>query len=504
MRIEAKLLPKMYMYLLFLAAVFYGSKSVYAENGTFWHVTDIHVDKNYSRTGNKKHFCWETAGQQSNGDLGRFGNFFCDTPEILLTVTVNSMSEIEPHPDFIIWTGDNLPHVWDPHPNWTEIYEGLEEITTLLKNAFPGVAIYPSIGNHDSFPPNILIPQNINDSMYADYLMKGRWKDVIPESSWPTFLRGGYYSATIMPGLQLISLNTILWYETNRNVTHMTDPADQFEWLENVLKNASSIKEKVYIIGHIPPGFYNKVALPLSSHKPFMYHPRFLTKYLSVTEKYSDTIAGQFFGHLHLDTFQLFQYNTGVTHSSSLLASSVTPWHSPALNGLSLPVNPSIRLMHFEKSNGSLIDYDQHFLNLTKANKKPDVVPSYELLYSFTEAYGVPDVSTASLYKVYEKLKSDDTMFSLFNHYMTAGQDSVPCGNQCKTAELCAIICTSLEEYFPCMQPSGGIVITSHTTLYVILGVLVVLLVVTSLVAFYRLRKKGSRSQRQYEQFNEF
>lgn len=493
----------MYKY-LFLAAIIFGSKAVHADNGTFWHVTDIHVDQNYSSTGDPNFFCHLTSEQQS-GDIGRYGNFLCDSPEILVNLTVESMKRIEPNPDFIIWTGDNLPHVWEPEdPGWNSIFEALAILTDLLTSEFPNVPIYPSIGNHDSYPPNILVPQLINDSMYHDYLDKGGWSNIIPNSSWPTFLKGGYYSTKIKAGLQLISLNTILWYEPNDNVTNLIDPADQFQWLENVLKEATDAQEKVYIIGHVPPGFYNRASFPLGHHKPYMYHPQFLKKYLDVTGKYYNTIAGQFFGHLHLDTFQLFQYDSGVTHSSSLLASSVTPWHSPSLDGLSLPVNPSIRLMHFERNNGSLMDYDQYYLNLTKANTGPEEEPSYEHLYSFVEAYGVPDVSTESLYKVYEQLKSDDKVFNRFIHYMTAGEDSTLCKDHCKSAQLCAMICTSMEEYLPCMQPSSGGDITSHTTLYAIMGTLIAVLVVISLVAFYRLKKRGSRSQRQYEQFSEF
>lgn len=56
---------------------------------------------------------------------------------------------------------------------------------------------------------------------------------------------GGFYSQLVKPGLRVVSLNTILYYGPNKVSSNMTDPAGQFEWLENTLEKAAQSLEKV-------------------------------------------------------------------------------------------------------------------------------------------------------------------------------------------------------------------------------------------------------------------
>lgn len=61
---------------------------------------------------------------------------------------------------------------------------------------------------------------------------------------------GGFYTQTVQPSislppLRIISLNTILYYSPNNATLNMTDPANQLEWLEQVLEMALHNKEKV-------------------------------------------------------------------------------------------------------------------------------------------------------------------------------------------------------------------------------------------------------------------
>ncbi|GBN85430.1 hypothetical protein AVEN_172587-1 [Araneus ventricosus] len=77
------------------------------DSGSFWHITDIHVDHNYSRFGNKENLCHEegTPNGINKTDNGLYGNILCDTPWLLLNLTVASMYSIRKSVDFIIWTG---------------------------------------------------------------------------------------------------------------------------------------------------------------------------------------------------------------------------------------------------------------------------------------------------------------------------------------------------------------------------------------------------------------
>jgi sphingomyelin phosphodiesterase len=55
--------------------------------------------------------------------------------------------------DYIIWTGDLVPHdIWNQtkEENLKIIKENIKQMT----EKFPGVPIFPSLGNHESAPVN--------------------------------------------------------------------------------------------------------------------------------------------------------------------------------------------------------------------------------------------------------------------------------------------------------------------------------------------------------------
>lgn len=61
---------------------------------------------------------------------------------------------------------------------------------------------------------------------------------------------GGFYtqlfeSNSSSQPLRIISLNTNLYYSPNSVTVNITDPADQFAWLEEILETSSQKKEKV-------------------------------------------------------------------------------------------------------------------------------------------------------------------------------------------------------------------------------------------------------------------
>ena len=82
--------------------------------GYFWHVTDFHLDKNYSMTvkqksSGKEYFlgdyayeiCWGKAG-------GKYGDYNCDASEELVKSAVDfvkAKSESLQNVSFILWTG---------------------------------------------------------------------------------------------------------------------------------------------------------------------------------------------------------------------------------------------------------------------------------------------------------------------------------------------------------------------------------------------------------------
>lgn len=120
------------------------------------------------------------------------------------------------------------------------------------------------------------------------------WRNWLPASTSKTVRRGAYYSVAIRPGFRIISLNMNVCYNFNFwLVQNSMDPMWQLQWLINELQKAETAREKVHIIGHIPPG--SDDCFKIWSHN-----------YYKIVTRYENTIMAQFFGHTHHDEIQLF------------------------------------------------------------------------------------------------------------------------------------------------------------------------------------------------------
>lgn len=59
------------------------------------------------------------------------------------------------------------------------------------------------------------------------------------------FFTGGYYTVKTTSGIRILALNTNLYYTSDKVTAGLTDPADQFSWMENVLASSNASNEKV-------------------------------------------------------------------------------------------------------------------------------------------------------------------------------------------------------------------------------------------------------------------
>jgi sphingomyelin phosphodiesterase acid-like 3 len=69
-------------------------------------------------------------------------------------------------------------------------------------------------------------------------------------------------------------------------------------------------KLQVYIVGHIPPGSDERqFGIIPNGHTTFSEKNNL--RYLRLIRKYSSIIQGQFFGHLHSDSFRIVYNDNG-------------------------------------------------------------------------------------------------------------------------------------------------------------------------------------------------
>lgn len=139
--------------------------------------------------------------------------------------------------------------------------------------------------------------------------------------------------------------------------------------MESVLRSAEKAGEYVFIIGHIPPGDYG-------------YLSQCAKRYNALIDRFSYIIKGQFFGHSHFDEFRVVHEYFNYTNIAGIIytAPSVTTYSNRM---------PSFRVYEVKSSNNDLIDYTQFYLNITKANLKPDETPQWEIQYTATKDFRI-------------------------------------------------------------------------------------------------------------------
>ncbi|KAK6990563.1 acid sphingomyelinase-like phosphodiesterase 3b [Biomphalaria glabrata] len=380
---------------------------VYGDIGYFWHVTDFHYDHTY----------WTSQLSCNNPvpNPGKYGDYWCDSPWTLVQDSVNSMANIRRQVDFVLWTGDNVAHISDSHMSLDINLSVLENITSALKNSFPGIPFYPSLGNHDYYPSDQAGERILFYSRVSDL-----WQDWIKDPvQIELFKKGGYYTKLINPKLRILALNTVLYLSEDKLTANMSDPAGQFQWIDSVLNASRAANEKVIITGHVSPTFLVPTLLD-------WFHPRFHQPYVDLMTKYSDIIVAHHYGHDHSDSFKILQRSDGSGASPVFTAPSITPWRYKIPTETGAPHNPGIRLVEYDRETGRHLNYHQYYINLTDSNTSG--VTRWTELYDFVKTYNVSDMSVASLRKIYNVMQNAGTKPMLhICSYMYVTDESQPC-----------------------------------------------------------------------------
>ncbi|KNC34276.1 hypothetical protein FF38_05942 [Lucilia cuprina] len=254
------------------------------------------------------------------------------------------------------------------------------------------------------------------------------------------------------------------------------DTEKQWIWLEDVLSKSKANKETVYIVGHIPPGSDERhIGLQQNGHTTFTESNN--KRYLELVRKYSSIIQGQFFGHLHSDSFRIIYDDKGKPVSWMMISPSVTPRKMSVGSN-----NPAMRLYKFDTDSGQVLDYTQYYMDLQLANTlgEPNWLPEYNL----THYYALSDISAISLHNFVDRFTSNDgSWFAKYYRANTVRHQNENCEGVCMLNHYCAITRVDYKEFRQCLEKeqsalrSGGN--KSHTVNGKILIILSMMLTIT-------------------------
>lgn len=387
--------------------------------GSFWHLTDIHMDAEYASC--------------AAPNASQWGSYACDSPQALLRGALGFMKGVQPRPEFVVCTGDDPPHASWSTTTRTWVFEAVDNVTEAVAEAFEGVPVFPSLGNHASWPHD---QQRPSGPMFNHTAWLWETLYAIPPE---TVRLGGYYAAEVptVPGLVVVSLNTVLWYTANNATEADEDPAGQIAWLNKTLAAAEAGGRRALLVAHVPPGVDERSGLP-------HLRARFNRAYVSLLRRYASTVAAQLAGHEHSDSFRV---------GGPLLAPSLTPWRNH-WDPRSLPNNPGLRLFSFAGPLASL-DYVQYELDLSRAAREAGPVAPFREEYTASALFGglrpgpAGDAARAAL------LASNLTAFDAYTAANLVGYPQAACRGACRATQLCAVRHIDLGDFDACVAAAG-------------------------------------------------
>ncbi|KAF7542515.1 hypothetical protein G7Z17_g11503 [Cylindrodendrum hubeiense] len=420
------------------------------------HYSDIHIDPLYvegSNTECTKPICCRpyTEGDapgNTSSPAGPNGDHNCDVPVSLEESMYAAIQEIVPDVAFTIFTGDIVDHaVWNTSQSYNT-----EQITNAYEMMSQNLSIvYGTAGNHEAHPSNAFQPNSVGHASQWVYdLLSGLWSSWIDTEAVADSKKLGAYSTLYPNGnLRVISLNTNMNYRGNYwlyQKTMIQDPSDQITWLVQELDAAEQAGERVYLVGHMPPGDEN------------CFHDQ--SNYLDqVVSRYSATIAAMFFGHTHVDHFQIsYSDYSDQKFSNALVTSYIGPSLTPT-SGM-----PSFRVYDVDPVTFGILDATTYIADMTDPVFQT-TGPVWTKYYSAKEAYGshltppvtdsAAELTAAFWHNVTSIFESDDTVFNAYLARKSRGWSTEDCTGTCKTEEICALRAARSENN--CYEPELGV-----------------------------------------------
>ena len=121
--------------------------------------------------------------------------------------------------------------------------------------------------------------------------------------------------------------------------------------------------------------------------------------------------------------------------------------------GAPLNQNPGFRSYSFNKSSLDILDYDQYYLNLDKANAAG--VMQWELEYSAKSYLDLDDLTPTSWNKLHKRFLDDDSAFQKFAQINYVQYDMSNCSGSCKATMVCGLFAVTTPRHATCLASFG-------------------------------------------------
>jgi sphingomyelin phosphodiesterase acid-like 3 len=360
-----------------------------------------------------------------------------DTSFDLFDSTLKAMRSHAAGAKFVTISGDLISHGFDckfkslfpkaaPDDYRKFVEKTLDYVIDELYSTFPGVPVYAALGNNDSDCGDYRLDAR-SEFLRAtgDEVTKG-FPSAERRTAEDSFFAGGYYSVALpapIENARLLVLDDLFMsksYSTCAGKADSSAADEQIAWLQQQLTQARAKREKIWVMGHIPPGvdLYStmKKMGDVCNSQPGMFLSS--EKMTDVLAEFGDVVELAVFAHTHMDELRIlktgrsryaavadvkefmtipdFEHHMEEGPASDVavkMVSSISPNHGN---------NPSFTLAQIDPATAALVDY-----RVFTASNQTGVEAKWTEEYDFARSYHEQTFSSSTVSKIIAGFASD-------------------------------------------------------------------------------------------------
>ncbi|CRK90511.1 CLUMA_CG004132, isoform A [Clunio marinus] len=412
------------------------------------HITDLHYDPNYleGSLGNCVNpvCCRRNDGIPANpaDRAGFWGDYrSCDTPWRAVEDTLRRARAAHPDADAVYHTGDIIDH-----GIWETTFDGnraiMDRTFNMFREVFGNTPVFHVLGNHEAQPTNLFAPPTVTRPSLSPSWLYNYAADTWARHGWisgnaiNTVRAGGYYTALVRPGWRVIGMNNNDCYIYNWWVMYSRAEAQSnLLWLHNTLLAAEAAGERVHILKHLPSG----------GGSCYQFWSR---QYRRIIDRFHHIIGAQFNGHSHQDEFEIYYDVATAQHAINVA------WNGGGATGF-VALNPNYHLYYVDRLHYQVTDFESFIYSISEANLTPHLPPRWFRQYSFVEAFGLANMSMASLDQLAFNLSRNRNLLRRYWEFKVKAADpriAAGCDDTCLREQVCSIVLNEHNDLRRCNQ----------------------------------------------------
>lgn len=344
-----------------------------------------------------------------------------DTAYALFTSSLEAMRAQAPHARFITLSGDLIAHDFPCKfkatvPNSTPqqyqafVVKTIRFVLSELRTTFPNAPLYAALGNNDSGCDDYKIDRNGSflGEINQDFI--GALPASERKAAEASFAAEGDFSAALPAPLRdtrILVIDNLFQskkYQTCSGKDDASAAKAQNAWLRAQLEDARAHHEKVWVMGHIPPGidpFSTIVKLKnvCAGKKPTVFLSS--DDLANTLAGYGDVIRLAIFAHTHMDEMRLLS-----APGKKPVALKMVPSISPVDGN-----NPSFTIASIDPRTATMLDY-----RVIAASNQTGINTTWTQEYDYGQTYHEPAYAAPELQSLIHTFLDDPDVQSPASH----------------------------------------------------------------------------------------